>query len=691
MALFDNEIQERANSRAQIGAPHLTEAEIAHLNNTNRRKLLDALGIDIGENWSKDIPTTRGVPRMFIMQARDDGSEMPLTFKTAKIVPGSPEFYRQIQLGNVFAFPAGKTEPVQVQIRSEKSGKYVFSFSKPVTQENVPSAPVKKPSLWMRFAGLFGGYRKERAAWKNRFNNEAELINKFSYMKEQRAGVVANEAEEAGRLLEDYDNGVALEKALKAKTHFERSMDLMTSIYHPQPVMKREKGILRTDKESGLYTEEQFKSLKVYPKTGKGGIDLDSIQVGNSGMTVTPEEFAAVTMYALWLPEPSKAAMNITGRYDPYAEECVREFPDPLDPTKKAFKPEDVETLVYGAVRSWPTGDLFIDPPRDNEGGLFKTCTNQGRELAVKAFQDYANHDNTKLAKLIADGLNMAAQDFRIIDSQIVEQNFAVMATSGKLLGLMEKDPVLKDAVMKQGLNPENLKVIEGAQTYLKLEQGARDAEYELMKAKQERRPLTQEEKLKYTKAMLLPKLANTKLAVENSKYADDEERCMLQGVLVNTGHDMKKANGQRINNQDLQEYKKHPEKAPKPKPGEIYIDTAGIVAKNLGKAYNPNPKAMLDLAEPKGLENLNKLADSVIIVEGLADKSADELFAELNHDQEKPHIKLADSIVKAAGMKPNQPQEEKKGQELQQGVTQKKANTIADRKNIFEPKQNGF
>ena len=49
------EIIARANTRAEIGAVHLTDADINKLNN-NRRGLIELLGFDVGENWENSIP-----------------------------------------------------------------------------------------------------------------------------------------------------------------------------------------------------------------------------------------------------------------------------------------------------------------------------------------------------------------------------------------------------------------------------------------------------------------------------------------------------------------------------------------------------------------------------------------------------------------------------------------------------------
>lgn len=687
---FNKEIRARANTRAEIGAKHLTDGEIGKLN-FNRRALIEALGYDVGEGWSNSVPMTGMTPRMYIMQTDEAGNDRMRTFDSLGIKPGSQEFWRQVQLGNVFAFPSGGSEPVQMQVDENR---LEINFSKPVNKENLPDPPAKQPSLWMRFAGLFGAYKKERAAWKNRNANKEAARSKLDDMKEDRAKTAGQdgtqEKQRTEKLLRDYDLNEDLEASRNHALKNKKGMELMTSIYHPQPTMKEGKGFIKKEGQEGLYTKKQFDSLKVYPKEGKDGFDLDKIAFGENGEKLDPQDFAAVTMYALWQPEIAlKGVENqAQGKLDKYADQSILNYKDPMDPTKNVFKPEEIITLKTGNARAFWTGDLFIDPPRDNEGSYFKDVTNAGRQLSVDAFKAYAAGDKTKLAKIIADGLNMAAEEMRVPDTnELTPQILAIWETSTRVLSLMDKDPALKAEAEKQGLKPESLQMAEGMKTINRLHQEGKEAEQKLAEARVSG-GIDQKELNQLTKAVLLPKLAFSRLAAENMKASEAEERMVLQGALINNAFNMRLPNGGRIDKNVLEEYAKYPEKRPEPKPGEMYLDTAQAVSKNLSRVKNPNPQSLIELGTEKGAKNLDKLADAVIRQEGLDKKDLEWVYNEFKHNQSKPSVNLADSIIKVAkNSNVIREEEPKPANDLQHGVNKQSVN---DRKQMFEPQGNG-
>ena len=648
---FGKDIMARARSRAEIGAKHLTDGEIKKLNNFERDMLKD-LGVEMGVEWSNPIPNTAGVPKIFIMQPNERGEDQMTSLEAAGIKPGSAEFWSQMQMGNIFAYPVGSSDPVQMQVDTEK---LTVNYSKPITEENLPQAPASRPTLWMRFAGLFGAYKKERTAWAKREENKQNTQSKLGFMREQRTVAIGKdgsvEKASAEKMLKSYDDENDLIASQKASRAHLKKMDLMTSIYQPQPRLIEKDGILKNpDHTYALYSREQFNDLKQYPKDGPDGIDLNKIKIGNSGESVSPEEFASVCMYALWQPGPAmKGYKHNSISVDQYAEESILNYKDPMDPSKKAFKPEEVHDLMTINGRNFYTGDLFIDPPRDNEGSQFKDVTNEGRRLTVEAFQDYAKGDKRKLAKLIADGINKAPEEMRMIDSPDIQpMQEAVVETSTKLLGLMDKDPELRAEVEKQGMDPEKLKVVQGIKTLQKMQREAAEAEVRLAQIKKSGEEISAEEKQRLTRTILKPKLAMTKIAAENMAGQDSPEIQTLQGSLFMDASQLR-VNGKRITKVDYDEWKKHPEKRPRPNPGQIYLDTAQTVLKSIVKMKTPDPKELKALSDPKAEKALDKLADNIIKQEGLAEKSPDWLYKEFNHAQGSPQIKLADSINKVA------------------------------------------
>ena len=654
MPKLTNQVQPRGANLEEMGKTALTNTAVHYLN-SQRRSFLENLGFDLGENLDQPIPKSGSVPRMFVIGKNERGGDQIMDLAAAGLQTGTAKFWEQVQLGNVFAYAVGELNPVQLQLDSDGNNK--LQFSAPIAPENLPKPPAapRKPTPWMRFAGLFGGYKRERAQWNEYTRNRQQLTQTLNSHRQERGNLLSQEtkdAEEAKRKLaeererrEEEDRRKAEEEtyktAVKRVKGNENSMKLMTSIFQPQPVLDTSPGILRTEQDHyGLYRKEQFNDLVQYPKEGPNGIDLDKIQVGKSGETVKPEEFAAVTMYALWQPEALKAGLKAQSN-DPHMVKSLTGLKDKKgDPL---FKEEDVLTLATGFTRGWWTTDLFMNPPRDNEGAYFKDVTNVGRRIAVEAFQDYAKGDNTKLAKLVADGINMAADDLRNVEGAcIFEQQRAVMHTSGKLLDLLAKDPALAAKAKDLGMKPEKVQIVKGLRVLENLEQESRKAEVAILEAHRQNRPLTEDEKRKYIKAMLKPRIAVHQLGIENMKC--------LNGDLIQEKNDGLYAKVIFLQKDQMDQFQENPASRPAPKEGEIWADTAQNVSNSLAKVFGEGPQILLDLGDPKGnaLKQLDIVAEEVYKVSGAEKMKMNELARDLDVSSTKMNFKLTEHLIKA-------------------------------------------
>ena len=109
-----------------------------------------------------------------------------------------------------------------------------------------------------------------------------------------------------------------------------------------------------------------------------------------------------MTLAALWTPELGAKGDNET---DIHATKSLIEV--------GGVTKEEAEKLAISNISSsfWTT-DLFIDPPRDNEGSFFKQVTNDGRQMAVDAFNAYKDGNKEPLARLLALGVNKAVTEF---------------------------------------------------------------------------------------------------------------------------------------------------------------------------------------------------------------------------------------------------------------------------------------
>ena len=666
----NNEIMARCNDPVELGEESLSVDEMQWMRN-HQDEFFYGLGLlDTNERANH-------VPRLFVLGADEKGQSKIFDLSQVDIKEGSDEFWKQVQLGNVFAYPAGKDEPVQIQVGVTEEGSVKLGTSKPVTVENLPEPPVYKLSAWQKFASWFGFYKKEVHMAKNREEEQISLLSKLKVMQDLRRTTKkelkdqeTEKIQEGERILTERKNQQELEALKTKRDKLKLGMKVMTDVYIPQPRFHPELEKINSEpnKKEGLYTKQQFKNLKVYSKKD---IDLETIKMGDSGKAVTEEEFASVTMYALWNPKNSMRGYN-TMTPDVQGEKCL---------TNLGFEKKDIPTLLTARSRSWWTADLFIQPnPRDNEGSYFKDVTNYGRKDAVEAFQAYKKGDKAKLAQIIADGVNLAADDMKLTDKGgLIDQNYAVIVTSGKLVDLMEKDPELKELALQKGMKEDHLKVVEGNRVLHKLSQDAMDAKYEIKKAKIEGRELSPEEKAKYTKAMVKADIAFRRLNADNEKFAPEAEEKVATIV----------ANAQPVNKYDQLEWNKNPSKRPMPtKEGmKIWLDTAQQCLGSIHKVYRPLPESLGQLSAKKGLEALDKIADQVVRQENMAQKSTDWLANEIDKPTIDMTKSMANAIQKVANR--NAPVQNENVQPIEKAKEAAPKKNVKDLANMFEPKKN--
>lgn len=664
----NNEIMARCNDPIELGEESLSVDEMQWMRN-HQDEFFYGLGLlDTNERANY-------VPRLFVLGVDENGESKVFDLSQVDIQAGSDEFWKQVQRGNVFAYPAGQNDPVQLQVGVSESGGLKLGTSKPVTEENLPEPPVYKLSMWQKFASWFGFYKKEVHMAEHREEEQNSLKSKLALMQDLRSHTKkeqkdkeAEDVREGERILAERKKLEQLEALRPEKDRLKLGMKVMTDVFVPQPRFSPdlEKIPSGPNKREGLYTKEHFNSLKVYDKKD---IDLETIHIGDSGQAVSEEEFASVTMYALWNPKNSMRGYNQMNP-DIHGEKSLTEL---------GFEKKDIPTLLTSRSRGWWSTDLFIQPkPRDNEGSYFKDVTNYGRKDAVEAFQAYKAGDKTKLAQIIADGVNMAADDMKVTGRKLTDQNNAVIVTSGKLVDLMEKDPELKTLALEQGMKKDHLKVVEGNRVLHKISQDALDAEYEIKKAKLEGRELGTEEKTKYAKAMVKKDLAVRRLYADNDKEAPEAEEKI---AIIATS-------AKPVNMMDSNKWKKNPNKRPSPGAGKIWMDTMQHCNGSIHKVYRPLPESLGQLSAQKGQEALDKIAEQVVKQENMAQKPTEWLANEIDNPTIDMTKSMADAIQKVAN--PNAPVKNEQAQpavQKENEVAPKK--TVKDMANMFEPKKN--
>jgi len=604
MGKLNTDILPRAISRAEIGAPHLTEKQIYYLNSRISGEMLDDISLPVGidrsngDNGPWYVPASGYVPRIFMVTRDKEGRDKVMSLSASGYVPGSPEFWRQVQLGNVFAYPAGKADPVQIQV-SVNNGRSELNYSRPVTADNLPVTPAKPAGFWKRLAyyATFGrAYRNDIKAYANRQADQDDIKKKFADNREHRSGLDLNrETQQA----EEEKMRRKVRKLEEARDAWKQGEKQMVSVFRPDPefIPDPDAGMLRNECHLGLYTREHFNDLEKY---GKDRIDLDSIKIGDSGESVTPETFSAVTMYALWDPDIALTSPDA----DIYAVSSLK---------KHGFSENDAKEIMSYGYSSMYTSDLFIVPPRDNEGTYFKTMTNKGRRAAVDAFNAYRDGDTSKLGKLIAGGINRSAMAAAHMKSfSLPAQTRAPFAMSEKLLDLIDKDPALMDAAVKNGMDPEKLRTVRGIRALNRINQDMLDAKFKLQEAQLKGKELSQEEMRDCTFRIMKHHVAMSRLAAENSTHSPEIQQKQAEVMELLVG------GSNALSNEAEKELKKNnnghlPDPATVGNKKDIYFQTATYAHEYMTFPLQKQPRSLQNLTAEEGMKDLDRFTEALV------------------------------------------------------------------------------
>ena len=147
---YTKELQQRYHDFSDSGKKPFSALQLALLERDFDYFLRDA-GIPLGKD--RRIPETEGVPRIFVLGLDGDGREKPMTPQEAGIdmSPKSPEFWKQVSMGNVFAYPAGAGSPVQLRAGDDPdSYDGDFGYTRPVEPDKLPARQMKRPGLFAR-------------------------------------------------------------------------------------------------------------------------------------------------------------------------------------------------------------------------------------------------------------------------------------------------------------------------------------------------------------------------------------------------------------------------------------------------------------------------------------------------------------------------------------------------------------
>ena len=638
---FNNEIQPRGWSRADMGLDHLDKTQLAYLNRSFRSRLENELGIHFDQNGAA-IADRDGTPRLFIIEKDHHNQDVITSANNAQVKPGTEEFWRQVQLGNVYAYPAGSKNPVQLQVSVDPADKETrMVYSKEVTAETMPAPPAKPLGFWKRTAWIFTAgraFNKQRLEYKAREAGKENVLSKLGRYARARISVVKNEAAEFEQWKKDQEVLKARQElesqkkaAGKLADTYERGLRSMAKLYGPVPQWDKEMDVDTKTEGQGLYTREQFDTLKSY---SKDEIDPDKIKLGPNGQKLTPEEFASVTLLALWDPKNAKiVAGKMVDKYVPQGLEAM------------GVPKEDIPEITTAHSRSFSTSDLFIDGYRANGGSFFKDYVNAGRKDAVEAFQAYQKGSPEKLAEIIAKGVNLLANDVRGFDAaKISDQSKGTLAVSGKILDLLEKDPNLQWLAEQKGMGKDQFKTLQNMRKLMELDKSAALAEEKLGEAALGGK-LSRQQKHDLAVQVLKGRIAASKLGSENS---DMEKNMDYTAKITDLNTRLKQAP------QGKAEVWQNTAKRTDPGPGKFWSGNMVPLYTGLAIKYRKDPETLKVIGSQKGMDHLEKLADKIVEQQKLDTMGEKELFELLRTKAGGDSLHLSEAIPAAeAALRP--------------------------------------
>ncbi len=244
-------------------------------------------------------------------------------------------------------------------------------------------------------------------------------------------------------------------------------------------------------------------------------------------------------------------------------------------------------------------------------------------------------HENTAVpAARLAPSF---AGDFSTITGKrFPTQQRGVAIMGRELIGLLQQDPALAELAKKQGMDPKRLDNLKGMVNIEKLESQGLQAEYELAKARYDRRNLDAKEKADLSKQILMSHLAISRLNRHRSGIEKDQNskyNQLMNGIQW-VSPPVNKKTGRPLPMNEL----------PMPPAGQVYNTSMMQAAGGFHVVFDPLPQVAEDLNSPKGIHDLEAIAEEIVRQEKLTEKTNDELFQSLNEGK----LNLDASALKA-------------------------------------------
>ncbi len=625
----------------QIDAMELTDKTLDYLNSSFDP--FNALGYSIGAE--EKTPKSKDLPRVFVLHQGKDGVIHPMSPEEAGLKPGSRAFWKAAQRGDLFAYPSGSKDVVQIQMRKEGKNPPKIGYSKPVDPAGVELfGALKQPNFFKRMLhGINKNWFKEVDAYENQQRSIPELRGRLAAEAEARGEdrallereLAETKAAEAGREAAEKKAGLdrMVKEAEKRRDRLKVSMQYSEAIFEPEPKIyappedekRREelqekypgrtaddeihRSLLRHGESIyGFMDEKEYNDLT---QLGKDKLDLDSIKLGDGDRTVSKSEFCALALFTTMsndiVMNTQKEGPAMCHAYDPSAQEGLREL---------GYSDKEVRDILGSCGVSMFTTDTYIHPPRSGSGRFIKDTIDIGRKRTADALNAYKNGDLEPLGRLLANGVAKQAGSAAYEQSGYGYEFAGSCGAARTMLGLMEADPRLKDAALKAGMDRKDLAVVEGAAKLCELDEKACEANVKLAKAERDGAALSTEEKQALAQDILTAQLAFRLMVAENSKQKTPE----IDKMLSHAGE--KSASKKEMKNMNILRQNR-------PK-GKLWPHTAAILAETMKSVYRKKPESITAVRTPTGMENLRATALEIVRREKLAEKTPGELVKTL-------------------------------------------------------------
>ncbi len=592
--------------RGDTGMPNLTAQQIRKLNDVFDFE--DELGIPLSRNgYPGYTKNNQRAPRAFVLSPNSYHVDEVKSFADQDLEIGSEEFWRQVQLGNVFVYPAGQTQPSQLQINIKKDATPTLSLSKPLSEKEMPPrAEVKRPNFWHRmWAWAVPSYKERVESWDNRDFTAKNITDGLRAQQLDR-----NSAAMEAEIKDAADRKLKKEQEAEKEAYFEahrRQQDEMEKEYEDRDLcldnMDRIYGIRPSAKEKFLQvdqwaTKEEFDQLKSYSS------ELKMHDVKKTGERFEDDDFATLAYWNCHSDKYLDASIPYRENYDPKRRSSLEQA---------GLSKEEVDIIMRREGMMTSTTDIFNNSGalRGKDGTMsIKPAIQPAREDVKNAFQAYQNGDKTPLARMMAEAVRSVSRTTKIIENsdgqKFKYQPACELEMCGRLGQLLEKDSDLERiAKEKYGMKVEDLEAAKGMAEYKRLTDARQDAKKRLTSAEAQGKKLSPEEKQRCIKDIV---------------KAD-----VMEMALVN--YTKTRKNDQRVDETSqkimplLEVPRRNPETGgtmPLP-PGKIDLTVGqNIMMKHLPALYNKPGKLIRDLKVDNA--DLEKAADEVIRQDKLND-----------------------------------------------------------------------